>query len=104
MGVGKAADLKAFDWLKLGGAIMGRLPAGAKDVSVILALPGSEVPGDAAAELALGLRLRAYAFDRYKTKKKPDEATAKPKVTLYIADDSAAKRAWKKREGICEGV
>lgn len=104
MGVGKPADLKAFDWLKLGGAIMGRLPAAAKDVSVILALPGGEVPGDAAAEFALGLRLRAYAFDRYKTKKKPDEATAKPKVTLYIADDSAAKRAWKKREGIGEGV
>ena len=104
MGVGKPVDLKAFDWLKLGGAIMGRLPAAAKDVSVVLALPGGEVPGDAAAELALGLRLRAYAFDRYKTKKKPDEATAKPKVTLYIADDSAAKRAWKKREGIGEGV
>ncbi|RTL97864.1 leucyl aminopeptidase [Ancylobacter aquaticus] len=104
MGVGKAASLKTFDWLKLGGAIMGRLPASAKEVSVVLALPGGEVPAEAAAELALGLRLRAYAFDRYKTKKKPDEATAKPKLTLYIEDDAAAKRAWKKREGIGEGV
>ncbi|WP_029355555.1 leucyl aminopeptidase [Bosea sp. 117] len=103
-GVGKAAELKAFDWLKLGGSVMGRLPSAAKDVAVVLALPGIEVSADAAAEFALGMRLRAYSFDRYKTKKKPDEQAAKPKVTLFVADEAAAKRAWKKREGVGEGV
>lgn len=104
VGVGKAAELKPFDWLKLGGSIMGRLPASVKDVGIVLALPGGEVAPEAAAELALGLRLRAYSFDRYKTRKKPDEASPKPKVTLYIESDAAAKRAFKKREGIGEGV
>ncbi|MCJ8144126.1 leucyl aminopeptidase [Ancylobacter sp. A5.8] len=104
VGAGKAAEMKALDWLKLGGAIMGRLPSSAKEVSLVLDLPGLDVPPEAAAEIALGLRLRAYAFDRYKTKKKPEEATAKLKATLYVADDAAAKRAWKKREGAGEGI
>jgi len=104
VGVGKTEALTPFDWLKLGGAVMGRLPSAARDVSVVLALPGIEVSADAAAEFALGLRLRAYSFDRYKTKAKPEEATPKPKVTLYIEDDAGAKRAFRKREGVGEGV
>jgi leucyl aminopeptidase len=103
-GVGKPGELKPFDWLKLGGAIMGRLPASAREAAVVLELPGATVSPEAAAEFALGLRLRAYSFDRYKTKKKPEDQTAKPKVTLYITDDTAAKRAWRKKEGIGEGV
>ncbi|MBS9477939.1 leucyl aminopeptidase [Ancylobacter radicis] len=104
MGVGKAGELKALDWLKLGGAAMGRLSSVAKDVAIVLALPEAPVAPEAAAEFALGMKLRAYAFDRYKTKKKPEEAAAKPKVTLYIESDAAAKRAFKKREGVGEGV
>jgi len=104
IGIGKAADLKAQDWLKLGGTIMGKLPSSAKEIGIVLDVEGADLNAEAAAEIALGLRLRAYSFDRYKTKKKPDEATAKPKVTLYIEEDSAAKRAWKKREGMGEGV
>ncbi|MFT0861586.1 leucyl aminopeptidase [Ancylobacter sp. G4_0304] len=104
VGAGKAAEMKALDWLKLGGAIMGRLPSSAKEVSLVLELPGLDVPPEAAAEIALGLRLRAYAFDRYKTKKKPEDAASKLRATLYVADDAAAKRAWKKREGAGEGI
>ncbi|MCS0501766.1 leucyl aminopeptidase [Ancylobacter mangrovi] len=104
VGVGKPSALKPFDWLKLGGSIMGKVPTAAKEVSVVLALPEGEVTPQSAAELALGMRLRAYSFDRYKTRPKPDEATAKPKVTLYIENDSAAKRAFRKREGIGDGV
>lgn len=99
VGVGKAQDLKPLDWLKLGGTVMGKLPASAKDVSIVVELPAGEVAPEAAAEIALGLRLRGYAFDRYKTKKKPEEASARLKATLHVADDSAAKRVWKKREG-----
>ena len=103
-GVGKAADLQLVDWLKLGGAIMGRLPDSAAEVGVVVDLPGIEVSAQAAAELALGMRLRAYSFDRYKTKKKPEDSVGKLRVTLHVKDDAAAKRAWRKREGIGEGV
>ncbi|MBS7540936.1 leucyl aminopeptidase [Ancylobacter lacus] len=104
LGVGKAAELKPLDWLKLGGALMGRLPAAAKEVAVVLELPEVEVSPEAVAEFALGLRLRGYAFDRYKTRQKPEEQAARPKVTLHVVDDVAAKRAWKKREGVGDGV
>ncbi|MDR6951894.1 leucyl aminopeptidase [Ancylobacter sp. 3268] len=102
-GVGKAPDLRPIDWLTLGGSIMGKLPDSAGDVGILLDLPGVEVSAQAAAEVALGLRLRAYSFDRYKTKKKSEDA-GKLRITLYVGDDAAAKRAWKKREGIGEGV
>ncbi len=104
LGVGKPAEVKPLDWLKLGGALMGRLPSAAKEVTVVLDLPEVEVAPEAAAEFALGLRLRGYAFDRYKTRQKPEEQAARPKFTLHAADDGAAKRAWKKREGVGEGV
>ncbi|QIB32511.1 leucyl aminopeptidase [Ancylobacter pratisalsi] len=104
VGVGKPSALKPLDWLKLGGSIMGKLPASAKEVSVVLALPDSDVTPASAAEMALGMRLRAYSFDRYKTKAKSEDITPKPKVTLYIEDAAGAKRAFKKREGIGEGV
>lgn len=104
VGVGKAQELKALDWLKLGGATLGRLPASAKDVGVVLALPGAEIAPEGAAEFALGIKLRAYSFDRYKTRKKGDDGAARPKVTLYIEGDAAAKRAFKKRDGVGEGV
>ncbi|MDF2996154.1 MAG: leucyl aminopeptidase [Xanthobacteraceae bacterium] len=103
-GVGKPGEMKPFDWLKLGGAVMGRLPASAREAAVLLDVPGNAVSPEAAAEFALGLRLRAYSFDRYKTKKKPEDQTAKPKVTIHIADEAAAKRAWRRKEGIGEGV
>lgn len=41
-----------------------------RDATVIFDLPGGAVSDEAAADLLLGLRLRAYKFDRYKSKKK----------------------------------
>jgi len=104
VGVGKPAELKPLDWLKIGGTAIGKLPSSVKEAGVVLALPHGEVSPEAAAEFAVGARLRAYNFDRYKTKKKPEEVAIRPKVTLYIEEDAAAKRAFKKRAGLGEGV
>jgi leucyl aminopeptidase len=63
-----------------------------------------------AADVGLGLMLRAYDFDRYKTKKKDDDkdnsdTDDKPReVTVGVADAGAAKAEWARREGIAEGV
>ena len=44
--------------------------------------------------------LRAYSFDRYKTKRKEgDERPAKARVTLGVADVAAARKAWSARAG-----
>ncbi len=106
VGVGKAKELELKDWLKLGGTVMGKIPGPARAVSVFLDLPGPATKPEAAAEFALGLKLRAYRFDRYRTKRKEDEekAPAGANVALAVADPAAAEKAWKARERVGEGV
>jgi leucyl aminopeptidase len=105
IGSGKAADRKPQDLAKLGGIIMGRVPAAATEATALLELADGPLKPDAAAEVALGVMLRAYSFDRYKTKRKEgDEAPAKARVTLGVADVAGARKAWSAREAVAEGV
>jgi leucyl aminopeptidase len=68
IGLGDAEQLKQQDWLKLGGAIAG-VVGGATDVTIMLERPdGKAVTATDAAEVALGIALRSYSFERYKTK------------------------------------
>ncbi|QRG06447.1 leucyl aminopeptidase [Xanthobacter dioxanivorans] len=102
--LGKAGELKASDFLKLGGLVAGKIPSSAREATVVLDLPGTKVAPEAAAEVALGIRLRRYTFDRYKTKKK-DEAEHGPlAVTLLVSDEAATKRTFAAREAVGDGV
>jgi leucyl aminopeptidase len=73
---------------------------------VFLDLPGPATKPEAAAEFALGLKLRAYRFDRYRTKRKEDEekTPAVAAIALAVADAAAAQKAWHRRELVGEGV
>lgn len=106
VGVGKAKDMKAEDWLKLGGTVMGRLPAAGRNVTVLAELPGGKLSADDAAQVALGMKLRAYKFDRYKTKKKPEDEE-KPhtvEIKLGVGDVAAAKKTWSRANGVGDGI
>ena len=49
---------------------------------------------DRIADLALGVRLRAYSFDRYKTKRKEGEENAtEVKVTIAVGGVAAVQKA-----------
>ena len=105
VGVGKAADLKQNDFVNLGGAAMGKVPAAASEVAIFAELPRGPMRADGAADLAQGVRLRAYAFDRYKTKRKDDEQpAASRKVTICVADVATARSAYASRGAIADGV
>src|SRR5690242_21098546 len=78
IGLGKTAELKPKDFLRLGGLATGKLPNSASDATVFAEMPGGAMKSEQAVDLAQGARLRAYAFDRYKTKRKDDE---KPPAT-----------------------
>ncbi len=67
VGIGKSADFKPRDAVKLGGAALGKAPKAAADVTVFAELPSGPLEAEQAADLAQGVVLRAYAFDRYKT-------------------------------------
>src|SRR5690606_27118199 len=60
---GKAGDLKSRDFPKLGGLAMGKVPTRAGAATIFADLPGGAMTAEQAAELAQGVRLRAYAFD-----------------------------------------
>jgi leucyl aminopeptidase len=104
VGVGKPEDLDESAWLKLGGTVASKLGK-AKSVSVLLEIEGTTVSADAAADFALGILLRSYAFDKYKTKKddsgKPDAAA---KITIFTSDSAGAKRQFASRQSVFEGV
>lgn len=88
----------------LGGALMGRLAG--PQASVLFDLPpGVEGGADAAAEFALGLQLRAYKFDLYKTRKKDDaEPESAQALTIAVADPEACRKAAVARDAVAEGV
>jgi leucyl aminopeptidase len=57
-----------------------------------------------AAEVALGAVLRAYRFDRYRTKEKPEDKPKLAKLTLLNGDPTRAKSAWEPLQGVAKGV
>jgi len=106
LGVGKPGDLKPRDFVRLGGIAGGKLATGNGQTVVFTELAEREVSADEAADIALGLQLRTYKFDRYKTKRKDGEenGAARGKVSLAVADVAAARKAWRGREAIANGV
>jgi leucyl aminopeptidase len=105
LGVGKARALKSQDFVKLGGLAMGRIPAAAPAATIIADLAGAAIKPDQAADIALGIRLRAYAFERYKTKRKDDEERpSETKITIAVAGVGAAEKAYAPRSAIADGV
>ncbi|MDB5593222.1 MAG: leucyl aminopeptidase [Hyphomicrobiales bacterium] len=96
----------APDYVSLGGAIMGKLDGVAR-ATVVFDLPETpEAPEQAAADASLGMRLRAYKFDLYKTKKKDDDekSDVASRVAIAVQDPSAAKREARSREAVADGV
>jgi leucyl aminopeptidase len=105
-GLGKLREIGPGEWVKLGGGLMGKTAA-AGNVTVLFEFPEGAAPAEAAADFAFGMRLRAYRFDRYKTKKKDGEDKNGPvpaNVTIALADPAAARKKWNAREALADGV
>src|SRR5215470_7992230 len=105
IGLGKASDLKPKDYIRFGGIAAGKIPGAVSEAAIFADMPSGMMKAEQAADLALGVRLRTYAFDRYKTKRK--EGEDKPKlanVTIGVSDPAASRKAWGGREAIADGV
>jgi leucyl aminopeptidase len=106
VGVGEPSTVNPQSWLKLGGAIQGQVRKSAA-VTVCLDAPGFQIGGAEAAAVALGILLRAYRFDRYRTKKDESENGEEPKsiaVTIVTAAAAAAKKAYADAQAVATGV
>ena len=105
VGLGKASALKEGDFVRFGGVAMGKIPVREGDVTLFAELTGGAMSPRQAADLAMGARLRSYRFERYKTKRKPeDKRPASAKVTVAVGDVAAAQRAFVPNAGIADGV
>ncbi|WP_084367639.1 leucyl aminopeptidase [Rhizobium sp. RU36D] len=106
LGLGKSADITAHDWLKAGGAARGAFKS-AEKVTIFVDDPEASPSARNIADFALGMLLRNYKFDRYKSKKASDDDKAdvkQIKVTIVTAAATAAKKAFSEAEGIADGV
>jgi leucyl aminopeptidase len=105
VGVGMPSALKEKDFLKFGGVAAGKLNGGSHAVSVIAELPDAAMGADQAAAIASGIRLRAYKFDRYKTRKKDGENDAlRADISVAVDDVAAAKKAFAPDSRVVDGV
>ena len=104
-GTGKAGALRPEDFIKLGGATIGRIKGSAGQVTIVAELPAGSIKPADTASIAAGVRLRAYTFDRYKTKKKDDDdEKLKTTVSLAVKDVAAAEKAFAPADSVTDGV
>ncbi len=106
VGVDSEKAEEPLDYVRLGGAVLGKVGK-TKKLRVIFDFP--KAPADMAAALAdfaLGLRLRAYKFNEYKTKKSlKDDAEAPAEVEVRIgAEGAKLGPAAERFAGLAEGV
>jgi leucyl aminopeptidase len=105
LGVGNPNDLKPRDFVRLGGIAAGRLGASARETTIFCEFPRGALKADQSADIGLGVRLRSYKFERYKTKgKDEDDRALRGKVTLATRDLAAARKAWRPREAVGDGA
>ncbi len=106
VGLGDPAKLTEKDWARLGGAATAKLIEVKASAATLLVerADGAAITPDQAAEIALGVRLRGYGFDRYKSKKKDEDEPKTLKLTLAVESPSAAKKAWAPREAVADGA
>jgi leucyl aminopeptidase len=104
LGSGKADADKSRSstaWADRGGSLAAKIaPTNADDVAVLV----DDATPAAVAELAAGLRLRQYRFDKYKTRKNGDKSPERLTVTLYVADPAATDAAIASRMAAVEGT
>ncbi|WP_292894378.1 leucyl aminopeptidase [Nitratireductor sp.] len=106
IGAGKPEELAEEALLKIGGAA---LAAGksASEITLVAEVDGAEIDAAAVASLALGMLLRAYSFEKYKTTSRDngnDKPAKKLKIVIQCADPSAAKKAFVRAEAVANGV
>lgn len=105
-GVGKVEDLSLENWRSFGGVVFAALKnANADTATILLELPeGNDLSPEAAAEFAMGAKLRAYSFDAYKTKKDDDTSPKGIRLSIKVPNLTGVKKAWSTADTLADGV
>jgi len=89
------------DWLKVGGKLRSMAPR-AESLTLVAETASGPLSPQAAAAIAAGALLRAYDFDRYKTRDRKEQPSQK--LIVMTGDAAAARKAWKALEAVAQGV
>jgi len=107
IGLGKAKERDALKAQDLGGNLVAHLNGGGVVKATVLFDTLSEAPlpaAPAAARLAYGARLRAYRFDKYRTKEKEDQKPTLVELAIAVAGAKAAEEAFQPLDRVADGV
>ncbi len=107
VGIGKGKDRDALKAQDLGGNLVAHLNAGGVARATVLVDPVPDAPlphGPAAARIGYGARLRAYRFDKYRTKEKEEQKPALAGLTIAVAGAKAAEDAFRLLDRVADGV
>ena len=87
----ETAAAHAYQAVKMSGA-----------TTLVLRLPGESA--SLAARAALGVKLAAYRFDKYRTTEKPEKKPSIKRVRLAVADPEAATAAFEAESGLADAI
>jgi len=107
LGVGKGRELDARAAEGLGGVIAAEANAAGHTAVTVVVDPvkGTRLtPAQIAAHIALGVRLRSYRFDKYKTKDKPEQKLSLQHLTIVLAGPADARKAYAQLEPVVDAV
>ncbi len=107
LGVGKGKELDARAAEGLGGVIAAEANAAGHTAVTVVVDPvkGTRLtPAQIAAHIALGVRLRSYRFDKYKTKDKPEQKLSLQHLTIVLAGPADARKVYAQLEPVVDAV
>jgi leucyl aminopeptidase len=107
VGAGRIGGMGAMAAQRIGGALVAHLAlSGETDLTVAAdVVDGAKTAApENAAHIAHGARLRGYRFDKYRTRRKPEETPSLRRLTVQVPDPAAARRAHAPLAAVEEGV
>ncbi len=107
VGLGKPKERDALKAQDLGGGIVAHLnTAGVAKATVLVdPMPESPLPSaPAAARIAYGARLRAYRFDKYRTKEKEDQKPTLAELEIAVAGAKSADDLFQPLDRVADAV
>ncbi len=107
VGLGAAEDLDGLRVEQTAADVVARLlGSGEKAIHFAIDRPKGLKLDDAefAAHLAMGVELRAYNFDKYRTRQLEERAATVKKVNIGTKDVAGARKLWREFAAVAEGI
>ena len=106
-GLGKTEQIDALRLQSLGGNIVAQLNRIGESTAALpvenLAGASMEAP-EMAANIAYGARLRAYRFDKYRTREKEEQKPSLKALNLLVTDVAEARKAFASNDRVADAI